>query len=468
MTRLTRLLRTSTFRLSVVYLGLFVLSVVTVLAYIYLNTSVLLARQTNETIDAEITGLAEQYRSGGLQSLVRIVAERSRSRDGGVYLLSAPGGAPLAGNISAMPPSDDDFDWIEFAYRSPPAGDAGEPETGTALARHFRLAGDFRLLVGRDIGAQRNFEALIRSTFIWALGLTLLLGLVGGLMMSRGFLARIENMTRTSQTIIAGDLSRRVPIAGSDDEIDRLAGSLNDMLDEIERLMAVARQVTDNIAHDLRTPLSRIRARIEDVLRSRQDEETYRAVLRSTLDDADRLLATFNALLSIARIESGVDRDALATIDVSAALADAVELYQPLAEDAGIGLAVEISDGLKARGDRQLIGQALANLIDNAIKYSTPVAGRDARQPAPAVAVSGRRVGSRLEIIVADNGPGIAAADRGRVFTRFVRLEESRSAPGSGLGLSLVAAVAKLHGGSVRLDDNRPGLRAIIDLPAAD
>lgn len=463
MTRLTRLLKTSTFRLSVVYLALFGLSVVTILAYVYLNTSVLLARQTNETIDAEITGLAEQYRSGGLQRLVRIVAERSRSRGGGVYLLTMPDGRRLAGNIGSMPSGEEGADWVEFDF-GPFAGEGDEQRT--ALARRFRLAGDYRLLVGRDIRAVRNFEALIQRTFIWALGLTLILGFIGGLLISRGFLARIEDIANTSQTIIAGDLTRRVPIVGSDDEIDRLARNLNDMLDEIERLMAVTRQVTDNVAHDLRTPLSRMRARIEDVLRTGRDGDAYRDALELTLEDTDRLLATFNALLSIARIESGLGRDALGPVDVSAALADAIELYEPVAEDRRVLVSHHVDPGLTANGDRQLLGQAFANLIDNAIKYAADGSARNETGPPPMVVVSARRAGSQVEVSVADNGPGIAPLDRERVFSRFVRLEQSRTAPGSGLGLALVAAVVRLHGGEVRLEDNRPGLKAVVALPA--
>ncbi len=465
MTRLTRLLRTSTFRLSVVYLALFVLSVVAVLAYIYLNTSVLLARQTNQTIEAEITGLAEQYRSGGLKILIRIVAERSRSGQGGVYLLTSPSGVRLAGNIRSMPGRDQASDWIEFDYRLPDGGDGG---LRSARARKFRLAGDYRLLAGRDIGALRNFEALIQSTLIWALGLTLLLGLAGGLLMSRGFLVRIEDITRTSQTIIAGDLSGRVPVVGSDDEIDRLSGSLNDMLDEIERLMAVTRQVTDNVAHDLRTPLSRIRARIEDVLRASSGADSYRDVLRLTLEDTDRLISTFNALLSIARVESGVGREALVPMDVSAALADAIELYEPVADELGMTVVMDIAQDLKVCGDRQLIGQAFANLIDNAIKYTTHEKSAGIAAPGPKIVIGARRIGSNVEVVVADNGSGIEQADRERVFARFVRLEQSRTALGSGLGLSLVAAAARLHGGSVRLQDNHPGLRVVLNIPAAD
>ena len=462
MTRLTRLLKTSTFRLSVVYLALFVLSVVTILGYVYLNTSVLIQRQTDETIEAEITGLAEQYRSGGLERLVRTVAERSRSPAGGIYLLTTPGGRPLAGNLPRMPDADQlDSDWVEFDFRS--AGDEDAP-VRTALARQFRLAGDYRLLVGRDIDSFRNFETLIRSTIVWALGFAVVVGLLGGLLVSRGFLARIEEIARTSQTIVSGDLSQRIALAGSDDEIDRLARSLNDMLDEIERLMAVTRQVTDNVAHDLRTPLARMRVRIEDVLRARQGEAAYRGALELTLEEADRMIATFNALLSIARIESAVGREALGPTDVSAALADALELYEPVAEERDVVVRADIAEDLQVLGDRQLLGQAFANLIDNAIKYAAAGDREASSRPAPEITVLARRAGAGVEVVVADNGAGIDAGDRERVFSRFVRLEQSRTEPGSGLGLALVAAVLRLHSGEISLEDNAPGLRAVISL----
>ena len=463
MQRPSRLLRTSTFRLSVVYLGLFVLSVIAVLGYIYFNTAVLLARQTDETINAEITGLSEQYRSGGTARLVRIVAERSRASGRGIYLLTDARGRVLAGNLRRMPPASDGATWIEFDYAIDTAGGS---ERHAALGRLFRLAGGYRLLVGRDIGALRHFESLVQSTLIWALGLTVLLGLLGGILMSRGFLARIEDINATSRTIMGGDLSRRIPVAGTGDELDRLAGNLNNMLDEIERLMAVMRQVTDNIAHDLRTPLTRLRARIEDALRSGADRETTRAALVHGLEDADRLITTFNALLSIARIEGGSGREAMQRIDVGAAVSDAAELYEPVAEERGVTFTVDVAEGLEARAERQLIGQAAANLIDNAMKYVTSGSGSPAENK-PAIRVSARRASGDVEIAVADNGPGIPEADRARVFDRFVRLEQSRTQPGSGLGLSLVAAVARLHGGSVKLYDNAPGLRAVLTLPAA-
>ncbi len=439
------------------------LSVITILAYVYLNTSVLLSRQTNETIDAEITGLAEQYRSGGLKMLVRIVTQRSQaSRTGGVYLLTMRDGRRLAGNIPGMPPGGTGSDWVEFAFVDPGNVEDGEH---IALARRFRLAGGYRLLVGRDIDALQNFNILIRSTFAWALALTLLLGLGGGLLISRNFLARIEQITNTSRTIIAGDLARRIPVIGSNDEIDQLSGSLNDMLDEIELLMAISRQVTDNVAHDLRTPLSRMRARIEDVVRLPRDSDSYREALELTLEDIDRLMGIFNALLSIARIESSVMRDQMASVELSAVLADTVELYEPLAEERSITLRCDIEKELAIHGDRQLLGQAFANLIDNAIKYAPGCEKYGSRANGLTFSIAAQQLDQSVEIILADNGPGIIPDDRERVFSRFVRLEQSRTEPGSGLGLSLVAAVLRLHGGSIRLEDNEPGLRIVINLP---
>jgi hypothetical protein len=465
---LIRLLRTSTFRLSVVYMLLFVVSVVAVLGYIYLSTTILLARQTDDTIEAEITGLAEQYSRGGLDRLIEIVAERSARNGRGVYILTTPGGAYLAGNIPAMPEGISlRQGWVEFAYREPTVGD---DHPHTALARLFRLTGGFRLLVGRDVENLRLFEGLIQSTMAWALGLTVLLGLGGGLLMSRGFLARVEAINDTSRTIMGGDLAGRVRLSGSGDELDRLAGNLNDMLDEIERLMTAMREVTDNVAHDLRTPLTRLRARLEGGLRG-ADARAHRLALEQGLEEADRLIATFNALLGIARIESGAGRDSLEPIDIGAAIADAAELYEPLAEEQRIDFRIEVEEGLTARADRQLIGQAVANLVDNAMKHARPaIAPPGDGQPCehtPKVSVTAHRNGAGIEIAVSDNGPGIPAEERERVFGRFVRLEESRTGPGSGLGLSLVAAVARHHGGRASLCDNGPGLKAVIALPAA-
>jgi signal transduction histidine kinase len=258
-----------------------------------------------------------------------------------------------------------------------------------------------------------------------------------------------------------GDLSQRVPLADTGDELDRLAGSLNTMLDRIEHLVAGLREVSDNIAHDLKTPLTRMRNRIDTTLRDAPDTETYRETLIQTIEEADELIRTFNALLSIARLEAGAQVEEFDTFDLAALAADAVELYEPVAEGEGITVSLDAPQPAQVKANRQLLAQATANLIDNAFKYARPESGDGA------ITVRIAPGESQVRLIVADNGPGIPEDQRERALKRFARLETSRSRPGSGLGLSLVAAVARLHGGSIALEDNRPGLRVVITLPAA-
>jgi signal transduction histidine kinase len=278
--------------------------------------------------------------------------------------------------------------------------------------------------------------------------------------MTRNMLRKVDAVNRTSTQIIHGDLSQRVPLSGTGDEFDQLAQNLNQMLDQIERLMAGMRQVTDNIAHDLRTPLSRLRARLEVTLIEKPDQTRYAEVLRETINEADRLLGTFNALLSIAEAEAGSRRDGFEPVDLSEIARDVAELYEPVADENGLGFETGIADKIMVRGDRLLLSQAIANLLDNALKY-TPV-GK------VALRVDTRAGKARVE--VSDTGPGVPPDRRSTVFDRFVRLEGSRSTPGNGLGLSLVRAVAKLHDGEIWLADSlpgaeRPGLKVVLELP---
>ena len=261
-----------------------------------------------------------------------------------------------------------------------------------------------------------------------------------------------------------GDLAGRLPVSGSGDELDRLAQSLNLMLARIEQLMAGLREVSDNIAHDLKTPLNRLRNRVEEALREPYDEAANRETLERTIEEADGLIKTFNALLSIARLEAGAGGENREKLDLAALVSDVAELYEPVAEERGIALKAEASTPIVIHGDRQLLGQAITNLIDNALKYGAPTA-EGGNGWAPEVGVRAETHDGVAEIIVTDRGPGVPAAERERVLARFVRLEASRSEPGSGLGLSLVAAVARLHGGSLRLEDNEPGLRVVLTLP---
>jgi signal transduction histidine kinase len=300
---------------------------------------------------------------------------------------------------------------------------------------------------------------------------------------SRRVLKRVEAMTGTTQTIMAGDLSGRLSVIGSGDEFDRLAVNLNGMLERIESLMRGLKEVTDNIAHDLKTPLTRLRNRCEAALRTANSETEFRRVLEDTIEESEGLIRTFDALLMIARAESGEVREGMAEFDVAEVARDVSELYEPLAEDKGLTLEVNAKQHAAVKGNRELVSQALANLVDNAIKYAAPAPLPGTAGVPPAVpegvgaaAVNGARSSilvtadaeqDRIVLTVSDHGPGIPSADRSRVVDRFVRLERSRSLPGSGLGLSLVSAVARLHGGELKLEDNAPGLRARISLPRA-
>jgi signal transduction histidine kinase len=300
----------------------------------------------------------------------------------------------------------------------------------------------------------------VRRVFLIGFGALSILGLLGGLAVSRFILDRMDDINQTSRSIIEGDLSRRIPLQGNGGELDRLSQNLNDMLDRIEGLMGSLREVSDNIAHDLKTPLNRLRNSAEAALRDSRGEEAYREGLERTIEKADDLIKTFNALLLIARLEAAPLQDSLERFDLSRLIDDVSELYIPAAEEKGFVLSVEVAGGPIVQANRQLIGQAVSNLIDNAIKYS------QGQGCGSAITV---RAGPSAEggamVSVGDRGPGIPAKDRERVLKRFVRLEESRTKPGTGLGLSLVAAVARLHGGEVRLEDNEPGLRVVLHLP---
>jgi signal transduction histidine kinase len=449
--RLRRLLETSTFRLALVYLALFGLSALVLLGYLYFATARVMERQTAETIEAEITGLREQYRAEGLERLRQVIAQRSAAQPNrsSIYLLTDPSGRPVAGNLNRWPDVEPGPDGsMIFTVEVSPDGETVEHRR--ALAEGFEVARGFRLLVGREVEERLQIQTLIKQALGWGLAITLLLGLAGGFLMSRGMLGRVDAINRTTRRIMAGDFSQRIALKGSRDEFDQLAANLNAMLDQIERLLAGMRQVTDNIAHDLRTPLNRLRSRIEVALMREPGRAESRALLEETLADAEAMIGTFNALLEIARAEAGSERGAFEDVDLEALGCDLADLYRPLAEDKGLTFEFQWAPGSQIRANRHLLAQALSNLLDNAVKY-TPSGGR--------VRLVIERGASGPTVTVDDTGPGIPHADRERVLQRFVRLDATRSTPGNGLGLSLVDAVAKLHRAELSLADNRPGLR---------
>lgn len=458
---LPTLFRTTAFKLTAVYLVIFALFAGLLLGYVAWNAKRLLDDQIRSTIDAEIQGLAEQQRQGGIRRLVNVVERRSRAPGASLYLVTTPVGERIAGNVEALPPGTLDRPGeaeIEYARTS-----EAVDRPSRAIVRVFVLPAGFRLLVGRDVEERERLGIVIRRAAGWSLLVVFVLGCFASWFVARRVLKRIDDMTGTAQSIMAGDLKGRLAISGTGDELDRLALNLNAMLERIGELMAGMQQVSDNIAHDLKTPLTRLRNRAEEALRTATSPDELRAALDGSIDEADNLIRVFNALLMIARLETGRIQDSMDGLDLSEIVSGLAELYEPLAEEAGLSLVTEVAPGLRVIGNRELIGQALANLIDNALKYGEPPEGGRAQ-----VTVAAWRERDEILLSVADHGPGIPPEDRARVLERFVRLDASRSRPGFGLGLALAAGVVRLHGGQLRLEDNAPGLRVVIVLPALE
>lgn len=449
--RAPRLLRTLAFRIVLAYVAVFALSSASIVAFTYWNTKRALDAETDQVIQAEIMGLSEQYQRLGLAGLTDVIISRSAHNSQTLYLLTGPRRRPIAGNLDGWPAVEaQSGDFIEFDYLRH-SGDT--QETRRARGRIFRLTGGFQLLVARDVHERYESQRLFTTTLPWSVGLLLLLGLGGGVLLSRNLLTRLDSINTTSKEIMAGDLSRRVPVTRSNDEFDALATNLNLMLERIEQLMLGLREVTDSVAHDLRSPLNRLRNRIEGVSMRLDPESEEGIEVEAAVAETDHLIATFNALLLIAEAEAGVVREAMALVDLPSVVEGVAELYAPVAEEKAIGIAIEIADPPPIEANRSLVSQALANLVDNAIKY-TPEGGH--------IEIAVRETPAGIALSVADSGSGIPAEDRERVIDRFVRLESSRNSPGTGLGLSLVAAVARLHEAAFELADNKPGLKATL------
>ena len=461
MTALGKLLRTTVFKLSLVYLVVFAIGAGLVLMRVGMNVKELFDDQIDQTVEAEIAGLAEQYRQGGIRRLVETVERRANQPGSSLYLVTTFAGERITGNVAQLPVGVlERPGLIETRY----ARTDGVVAEHRALARIFLLPGGFRLLVGRDLEDREALRGMMLRALLTSLGWLVLIGAAGGIFVAMRVLRRVDAMSASAQTIMSGDLSQRLPRTGSGDELDRLATSLNAMLERIGELMKGLQEVSDNIAHDLKTPLTRLRNGVDEALRTAQSPDDYRACLEKVVEESEGLIRVFNALLMIARLESGAAQEAMQHFDVAAVARDVAELYDAVAEEQGVMLTLDADGPLMMRGGRELIGQALANLVDNAIKYGLP--REDSAQPV--VNIAARRIGGRIEITVADRGLGVAAQDRARVLERFVRIEGSRSRPGSGLGLSLVSAVARLHHGALRLDDNEPGLRVTMEMPVEE
>ena len=455
--RLQKLFRTTAFKLSLAYLAIFALCAFLALGYVAWNARSVLDDQIVSTIDAEINGLSEQYNGGGLRRLITVVERRSREPGASLYLVTTAGDEHVVGNVAYVPAA---------VLATPGQSETryGRSETDSeahrAIVRVFTLPGGFRLLVGRDTEERDRLRAVIGRAFVTSLAAVVLLGVIGGWLAASRVLARVDAMTQTTRAIMAGDLDGRLHVAGNGDELDRLASSLNLMLERIGELMRGMREVSDNIAHDLKTPLTRLRNRADAALRGAASPEELRGALEAVIDEGDGLIRVFNALLMIARLEAGNAREITAPLDLGTAVREVGDLYEALAEDEGLALDVHAEDGLTIAGNRELIGQALANLIENALKYGAT------GHAASRITIEAWRADERIHLAVSDQGPGIPEADRARVLGRFVRLEDARSRPGFGLGLSLVNAVVRLHQGTLHLRDNAPGLRVEIAFPA--
>lgn len=435
---------------------MFSLSVLLLLGFIYWSTAGYMMRQAEATIEAEITGLAEHYEQAGHLGLRKIISERlSRQNDSSsIYLLADQEFQPIIGNLNKWPKMESpEQGWVSFDSDSNPDDGVGPHKS---RARTFRLRGGLYLLVGRDVHDLEEIQSLIQEALFWGLLITIVLALGGGVMMSQTMMHRIETINTTCRQIMAGDLAQRIPSTGGDDDLDRLVKTLNQMLEQIEELMQGVKQVTNNIAHDLRTPLTRLRRRL-DMLRENDNSILNNdELLEQAIAEADGLLITFKALLRISEVETGNRRVGFEDVNMTALLQDMVEFYEPLCEEKDQTFTVEAGSSRPVMGDRDLLFQAFANILDNAIKY-TPASGE--------IRLIMHDQPDQLQIVICDTGPGVPTAARKRVFERFFRLETSRSTPGNGLGLSLVAAIVNLHHGQIELADNLPGLNVTITLP---
>ncbi|NTF41370.1 HAMP domain-containing sensor histidine kinase [Rhizobium rhizogenes] len=449
MSRFRVLFKSTAVRLSALYILLFALCAATLVFYVTAMSERLLTGQIRDAVQQEVNQVKRAYDIGGLNLLLRTMERRARQPGANLYVIAGPSGDILAGNVASVQPGVlGQAGWTELPFTYERYTDASnDPELRhLAIANIFILDNGLRILIGRDLGEPERFRVLVRQALMLALAIMGLGALVIWFGIGRNALRRIDRMTGASRKIMAGDLSQRLPVGGSGDEFDRMSASLNAMLERIEKLNEGLRQVSDNIAHDLKTPLTRLRNKAADALDS-SDGEGRRVALEGIIGESDQLIRTFNALLMISRVEAGSVAAEMTAVDLSSIVTDTTELYEPAAEEVGLALTADIEPDVEVQGNRELIGQALFNLIDNALKYATGSQGQ------PAITFKLSRTHDAVTLAVADHGPGIPAHQRTDVVKRFFRLDESRSKPGTGLGLALVEAVMELHGGRLELSD---------------
>jgi signal transduction histidine kinase len=448
--RLTTLYRTTAVRLSALYLLLFATCAAFLVFYVSSMSESLLQQQMREAVAQEAGQIERVFDNSGMNGLLRTLERRARQPGANLYIIASPTGEVLAGNVAALQPGVLDTEgWTETPFRYQRYQEESSRERHMAHAQVLVLSNGLRVLVGRDLGEPEHFRVLVRQALMVALGVMGIGALAIWYLIGRNALKRMDRMSGASQRIMAGDLSQRLPTSGSGDEFDRLSESLNTMLGRIEKLDEGLKQVSDNIAHDLKTPLTRLRNKAEAALAGPGQAADYRAALEETIGESDQLIRTFNALLMISRVEAGQAPAEMSMIDISGIAHDSAELYEPVAEDCGLSLVTEIAPDIAIKGNRELVGQALGNLIDNAVKYA-----EGSSEPEIRVTLSHRE--DDVVLSVADNGPGVPDDKRDDVVKRFVRLDASRSKPGTGLGLALVGAVMEMHGGRLELDATHP------------
>ena len=451
-----RLLRSTAVRLALGYAALFIVSSLLLVGFLWWRTAHYLDREIDAVIVADAQAISDRLRDFGLPGAIETVSDRVRqARDEhAIYLLADPMLNPVAGNLQAWPltvglvPG-----WHQLEL-------VRDGRTYATRALVVLLPGGFRLLVGRDVQDRVEVRAQVMQSLAWASAGACVLAILGGLLLRRSVLRRVEAINRTASAIIEGDLSRRVFIKGSSDEFDQLAQTINRMLEQIEHLIERVRNASNAVAHDLRTPLAELRSRLEELIRTRPPAERAFDEIDKAVADIDHVIDIFNALMRLAEIDSGVRRSAFGRVDLAAVTTQVAELYSPVAEEKGVSLTLDAPPGLIVNGDPNLLAQAVGNLVDNAIKFQPPAGAVSLR----VVEIPGQ---ARLEIEVADHGPGIPEPEGARATEPFYRGDHAAGTAGIGLGLSVVQAVARLHGGALIMSDNRPGLRAALSLPRA-
>lgn len=458
--KIRSLLRVTAVRLSIIYTLIFGLLAVGIVFYMTGATVKLLREQYQTSIDEELIGLDRIYRRTGINGLFRTLDRRSRAPGANLYVVTNAQGQIVAGNV---PKLDSrvmrETGWTKRPFKYSRFGEDEDDGDYRAVARVLEVPNGMRILVGRDVSQYEDLRSIVGRSFALALGTMVALGFLTWFFVGRRALKRIDQVSKSSMRIMSGDRRERLPITGTRDEFDRLSVSLNQMLDRINHLDEGVKQMSDNIAHDLKTPITRLRNKAEEAFRLEHKAHEQQEKIADIIEDCDNIVKTFDALLMISRVESGSSVAKMELLNLSSLLSDIHELYEVLAEDEGkqLILQMDLPSSLEIRGNRELLSQAVSNLIDNALKYGgTKIE----------LGATSNRYG--IYISLSDNGEGIAAKDKGRVTKRFVRLDASRNKTGNGLGLALVKAITELHNGHLVLEDNNPGLLVRMELPLTE